>query len=107
MSVVQDLTKIGYRWPDLVKGDLQQQAETLPSMEDTDTWEPIIPTLFKRLPDATLIVMYNLPVPAAVPQIVQRLYQPVFHQVRLQSVARCRETDVLPTVTRHCDMSSM
>jgi hypothetical protein len=90
VSLVQDLTNLGYRWPQLVKEDLKQHDEALPSIENTGTWEPIIPTLFQRLPDVTLIVMYNTPVPAAVPQIVQRLYQPVSGQVWLPSCTLSR-----------------
>jgi hypothetical protein len=33
------------------------------------------------MPDVTLVVMYNNPVPASVVQIVQRMYQPVFSKV--------------------------
>jgi hypothetical protein len=95
VSLVQDLTNLGYRWPQLVNGDLKEQDETLPNIEDTATWEPIIPTLFKRLPDVTLIVMYNTPVPAAVPRIIQRIYQPVFGQVRLSLPHAVKRMNVL------------
>ncbi len=67
----------------MIRTDEPQRSGVLQSMEGSDSWEPVIPNAFTRMPDITLIVMYNTPVPAGVPQTIQQMYQPVFGQVGL------------------------
>jgi hypothetical protein len=79
--LVQDLSKIGYTWPALVKKEEDVRGTQIRQKDRVETWDPITPGFFRRMSDVTLIVTYKASVPATVPQLIQKMYQAVFAQV--------------------------
>jgi hypothetical protein len=73
----QDLNKLEYRWPSIVRGDFVAEFPT-----QHPVGFPLLPKKFPRMDDIYLVIMYNWEVDNYIPELLQEMYEPIFGRVR-------------------------